>query len=240
MLLSIITITKDDPTGLARTLVSAAAWRACEGVEQIVVYAGAEPTVETDGVLRIHRQTSTGISTAFNEGLERAQGDWVWFINGGDAIHETADPAWLIAHLRRTKAGLVVGLIQFDGESGPRPMPGLRDQWPLIACWLPHQATLIRRDLIRAAGPFEPRWRVAMDYDLWHRMIKGCTPVDVLSIVLARFAVDGISEASPTVALKWREDAAIVRRYSLPMFGYVLRLNLKLGWRLARAFSRWL
>lgn len=236
--LSLITITKDDPAGLNRTLASAAAWRACAGVEHIVVYAGAEPHFESTGTLSLHRQESSGIARAFNEGLALARGDWVWFLNGGDAIHETAEPDWLLAHLQRTKAGLVVGAVQFDSEAEPKPLPGLRDQWPLIACWLPHQATLIRRRLVQEAGGFHERWRVAMDYDLWLRMVGARTPVDVLSVVLARFSTEGISEAPATVGLKWSEDAAVVRRHAWTMAGYVLRLNLKLGWRLARALLR--
>lgn len=237
--LTIVTITKDDPTGLVRTLKSAEAWRANPGVEQVVVYAGAEPAVTANDTLIVRQQRSTGIADAFNEGLALARGEWVWFVNGGDAIHENTDPVWLLSHLRRTKAELVVGAVQFDGEAEPRRLPGLRDQWPLIACWLPHQATMIRRELLVAAGGFQDRWRVAMDYDLWLRMIAAKTPVDVLSVVLARFATDGISESSATIALKWREDAAVVRTHALAMTGFVLRLNLKLGWRLARAFVRW-
>lgn len=225
--------------GLERALKSVEAWRACPGVEQIVVHAGAEPAVTADDTLIVRQQRSTGIAGAFNEGLALARGDWVWFLNGGDAIHEEADPAWLLAHLRRTKAELVVGAVQFDGESEPRRLPGLRDQWPLIACWMPHQATVIRRELLVTAGGFHGRWRVAMDYDLWLRMIAAKTPVDVLSVVLARFATDGISEAPATVALKWREDAAVIRRHAWTLAGYVLRLNLKLAWRLGRAIVRW-
>lgn len=237
--LTLITITKDDPAGLARTVVSASAWRSCPGVEHLVIYAGAKPEITTEATLILHRQDSTGIAAAFNEGLAHAQGEWVWFLNGGDAIHETTDPSWLLAHLQRTKAGLVVGAVQFDSEAEPKPLPGLRDQWPLIACWLPHQATLIRRNLVQAAGGFHERWRVAMDYDLWLRMIGALTPVDVLSVVLARFSTEGISEAPATAGLKWREDAAVVRHHAWTMTRYVLRLNLKLGWRLARAFVRW-
>ena len=237
--LSLVAITKDDQVGLERTLKSVDAWRAYPGVEQIVVYAGAEPAVKDNDAMIVRQQRSTGIADAFNEGLALARGEWVWFVNGGDAIHESVDPVWLLAHLRRTKADLVVGAVQFDGEAEPRPLPGLRDQWPLIACWLPHQATMIRRELLAAAGGFRSRWRVAMDYDLWLRMIAAKTPVDVLSVVLARFATDGISEAPATVALKWREDAAVIRRHAWTLTRYVLRLNLKLAWRLGRAFVRW-
>ena len=173
--LSLVAITKDDQVGLERTLKSVDAWRAYPGVEQIVVYAGAEPAVKDNDAMIVRQQRSTGIADAFNEGLALARGEWVWFVNGGDAIHESVDPVWLLAHLRRTKADLVVGAVQFDGEAEPRPLPGLRDQWPLIACWLPHQATMIRRELLAAAGGFRSRWRVAMDYDLWLRMIAAKT-----------------------------------------------------------------
>lgn len=242
--LTIITVTKDDPNGLARSLASAAAFRR-QGAEHIVVDGSADAVLAEklvnagDSGVRVISSPPRGIADAFNIGLQNTQGDWVWFLNGGDTIHESADPVWLLEHLRRTKADLVVGAVQFDGETEPRRLPGLRDQWPLIACWLPHQATMVRRELLMAAGGFHNRWRVTMDYDLWLRMIKANTPVDVLSVVLARFATDGISEAPVTSALKWREDAAVVRIHALAMIGYVLRLNLKLCWRLARALVRW-
>ncbi len=243
-LLSLVTITRNDPKGLARTLASAAAFRR-QGAEHIVIDGSADALLveklvsECESEARLISSPPRGIADAFNIGLQHARGEWVWFVNGGDAIHESADSGWLLAHLRRTKADLVVGAVQFDGEAEPRRLPGLRDQWPLIACWMPHQATMIRRELLVAAGGFHDRWRVAMDYDLWFRMIAAKTPVDVLSVVLARFATDGISEAPATVALKWREDAAVIRRHAWTLTRYVLRLNLKLAWRLGRAFVRW-
>jgi GT2 family glycosyltransferase len=210
--LTIVTITKDDPAGLARTLASANGWRDQTGVEQIVVFAGTEPASLPAGVRKI-TQRSQGIAAAFNEGLAAATGEWVWFLNGGDAIHEALAPAWLETLLTRTQADLVVGAIHADGDAAPRALPAVRDQWPMLHSWLPHPATLVRREVLRRAGGFAPRYRACMDFDLWQRLLGAGARVDVIALPLARFSQDGFSNRTDNAGLIWRENGAVLWRH---------------------------
>lgn len=209
--LSIITVTKNDPAGLTRTVKSVERWRASADVEHIVVFAGTSPQ-ETVGGLRLHRQSSSGIAAAFNEGLAMAQGDWVWFVNGGDAVHEELDPAWLLSLLARSRADLVVGGIHYDGEVSPCPVPALDRRWPLLDCWLPHPATLIKRRTLVQAGGFNVSYTIAMDFDLWFRLVRGGAIVDVVSVVLARFDPNGVSQHADYRHVVCREEARVILR----------------------------
>ncbi len=222
--LSIITITKDDPVGLARTLGSTAIWRHKAGVQQLVVYSGVKPMVEVGQALRLHAQESTGIAAAFNEGLALVRSQWVWFLNGGDAVHEELDPSWLLALLANSRADLVVGGIHYDGDLSPRPVPSLSHQWPLLECWLPHPATLVKRQILLQAGGFDTGFTIAMDYDLWFRLLKGGATMDVISVPLARFDPRGLSQRADCRHVVRREEARLILRNWRSLLGGLLRL----------------
>jgi glycosyltransferase involved in cell wall biosynthesis len=237
--LSIVTVTKDDPAGLERTLASTAAWlEGLPAVEQIVIDASVLPATVGNPVVRVIRQQSHGIAAAFNEGLQAAQGEWVWFLNGGDAVHEALAPDWLLSLLATTRADIVTGALHFDGESAPRPMPHLSYQWPLIACWLAHPTTLVRRETLLSVGGFDQRWRIAMDYDLWFRLLNRDAIVDVVSVPFARFDVKGVSEHRETRVAARGEEAKVVLAHCGRLGGAVVRLCLRVVRRISWALWR--
>lgn len=225
--LSLITVTKDDAAGLARTLASAAALRAV-GAEHLVVDGGSDPAA-TDGIVAqagegvtVIARPPQGIADAFNAGIAAARGEWLWFLNGGDAVHEALDSSWLFALLAGTRAQVITGAVQYDGDAVLRPLPPLAGQWPMLSCWLAHPATLIRRDKLVATGGFDRRCQIAMDYDLWHRLLKDAT-VDVISVPFARFDVTGISQRPEKHALVCREEASVLLNHWGTLSGAVLR-----------------
>ncbi len=237
--LSFVTVSKDDAPGLSRTLASAAGWRARGGVEQIVVYAGAEPDALPEGVQGL-RQEGEGIASAFNEGLRVARGEWVWFLNGGDALHEEISPDWMEALLSRTRADLVVGCIHADGDAGPRVLAPLHEQWPPLHCWLPHPATLVRRQVLIGVGGFSTRYRACMDFDLWQRLLGAGARADVVRMSFARFDLRGLSSRSENVGLLFRENGVVLWRHQGVVWRAILRsaFGLLLAW--LRALRHWL
>ncbi|MFO1450151.1 MAG: glycosyltransferase [Opitutaceae bacterium] len=246
MLLSIVTITKDDSAGLKRTLLSTRRLREA-GAEQIVVDGSADPSLartaveqaDAAGVTLLH-QPPAGISLAFNTGLAVARGRWVWFLNGGDAVHATLEPGWLLTLLEATTSEVVVGALQFDGESSPRSQPALPYLWPLVACWIGHPAALIRRDRVLARGAFKTRWKIAMDYDFWFRALDRRVPVDIVSVPFAHFDVTGVSENHRTRGFARREAAAVVLRHSFSLLCESAWIFLRVVKRLVVALGQWI
>ncbi|MFT3782918.1 MAG: glycosyltransferase [Nibricoccus sp.] len=240
-ILTLVTITKVDETGLSATLASTRFVRRLDRVQHIVLDgAGIEQkAAEAAGCLWVE-QRGRGIAGAFNEGLAAAAGDWVWFLNGGDAIHEDLQAEWLLQHLSRTRADVVIGMIQFEGEAAPRRLPHVSYQWPLIACWLPHPATIVRRELLSKAGGFDERCRVAMDYDLWFRLLKRPIALDVLSIPFTRFDRNGVSERPASRSLATAETANVILRHSGHFVGEGLWVGARIMRRLAWALGAWM
>jgi glycosyltransferase involved in cell wall biosynthesis len=237
-ILSIVTITKDDPRGLKRTLGSLKSWLSDDRIEHVLVTAENSAACEVSPSSRVVVQRSSGISGAFNEGLQAAKGEWVWFLNGGDAVHEALARDWLLSLLATTRADIVTGALHFDGESAPRPMPHLSYQWPLIACWLAHPATLVRRKTLLSVGGFDQRWRIAMDYDLWFRLLCRDAIVDVVSVPFARFDVKGVSEHRETRGAARGEEAKVVLAHGGRLGGAVVRLCLRVVRRISWALWR--
>ncbi|MBX7122557.1 MAG: glycosyltransferase [Opitutaceae bacterium] len=239
ILLSVVTITRNNPDGLARTVESAAALRGW-GVEHIVVDGSdgqytPQNTVccSRAGVRYIYREPE-GISDAFNFGLSEAHGEWIWFVNGGDAIHELLEPSWLLGLLSKSGAAITTGGIHYDGEPQIRYAPMLSDRWPLLSCWFPHPATLVRRNLLVAVGGFDLRYAIAMDYDLWLRLAHQGVLVDVISMPFARFDLGGVSNQVHARTQLLREESRII----LEQWKHLLRQNAQMTFRVAGRLLR--
>lgn len=211
-LLTIVTITKDDAKGLARTLASTARWRDAAWVEHIVVDGGGTPASVDDKRVRMIQQTSTGISGAFNEGLAEAGGEWVWFVNGGDEVDSRLHAEWLRGLLVGTMAGVVIGGTTFPGATEPRPPPPAKWQWPPYVPWIPHPSTLVRRSLFGRYGFFDPSLTIAMDFEWWLRVLCGDVVVDQVAVPFAIFAPGGVSSREDTRArTRWETAIAVWR-----------------------------
>jgi glycosyltransferase involved in cell wall biosynthesis len=214
VLLSIITITKDDTAGLLRTLASAQRFRYEAWVEHIVIDGSENPFEPTVGEGCVFlRQKSSGIAGAFNEGLSVARAEWVWFVNGGDVIYEDLNLAWIMTTLSITRAQVLMGALYCDGSGALRVPPPPAYQWPLTCSWPAHPATIVRRSVMVEIGGFDERLKVCMDFDLWYRLLGGMLSVDVVAIPFTRFATGGLSTNVKSRSLLQRENRVIVWRY---------------------------
>jgi hypothetical protein len=237
--LAFVTITKDGH-GLSRTYASTRGFREL-GVQQLIISGVAidHELLTARGVRLFHRRPR-GIVEAFNFGVRGANAEWVWFLNGGDAVHEDLDPAWLLTLLTKTQADLIVGTIHRDGEATPVKLPPLSEQWPILRSWPPHPAVIVRRNLLEAVGGFDERWRIAMDFDLWQRIIGRDVVVDVVSMPFARFDVTGMSERPEMRRNLWREEARVLLRHSGQIAGHfahrAFHFLRRLGWAMK---NRW-
>lgn len=229
--LTIITITKDDPKGIARTLESTTVFRT-SGAEHLVMDGSAVaglhlPPKENEHV-RFVFCPPLGVSNAFNAGLAQARGDWVWFLNGGDTVCPGILPNELAESLSNSSADVIVGTLTYEGEACPRPHPPVELRWPPLRPWIPHPATLIRRDLFRRFGGYDERYLIAMDYEWWLRVLSDEVKVEVTDITLAIFAAGGISQRPEMRSRLIQEWDDIIRRH----FGRLWRRRMGMAMRL--------
>jgi hypothetical protein len=206
LFLSIITVTKDDPVGLRRTIDSVDR-QSFQDYEHIVVNGsrGLDCTLEVSNFSRDYRkfifQRDFGIYDAMNIGLSCAAGEYVLFLNGGD---ELVYEALRMAERQVQEEGepdlfcFKQEFVAMDGRlMKVRQHYGPDEPSCLIPFW--HQALLIKMDLHRRFR-YDPDMRIAGDHDLFLRLLKEKPSIGYSDQVLSRMTDGGISQTSRDLA----------------------------------------
>ncbi len=180
------------PTRNRWVLLRSALWSALhqEAVETRVIVVlddGADDetrerlaTVENDALTVLQAAPPGGPSAARNLGLEHVETEWVAFLDDDDAW---APPhlAGLFDAIARSKAGDGVG-VAYSGaltitldrtvlelSPGPEPDEALSQLLSENAIGAP-SCVLLRTDVVKAVGGFDPELAVMADWDLWLRV----------------------------------------------------------------------
>jgi|688.fasta_scaffold100381_4 GT2 family glycosyltransferase len=198
-MLTIITITKNDIQGILRTIQSTRLLRQSYNVKQLIIDSSDQQTyqnlideTENEINLTLLHQSAEGIAKAFNYGIKIAPDGWLWFLNGGDEVHTELDHELFIKILQKTQADIIIFEIQYDtGEITKHPC--LADLWPPVFNWIPHPATLIKRSALLSVNGFREDFTIAMDGDLWFRLLKNPVTTDLISFPIAKFYKGGLS-----------------------------------------------
>jgi hypothetical protein len=222
-LLDIITVTKDDPEGVAATILSTRKLRACVGVRQIIVDSSnaavqikVQELVSGEGNIEYIWQKPSGISAAFNLGLSLVQSEWVWFLNGKDEVHQGLDPGTILYILKATLADAVICEIELVPSLVRTKHPPMWSMWPPVSSWIPHPGTITRRTLYEKYGKFNESFMIAMDYEFWFRCFSEDVLVDMISIPIAKFDSNGASYTQ--ISMVSREATRVLKMYFFKLF----------------------
>ena len=206
MKLSLITVTYNAGRFLERTIQSIRTQSTLDGVEYLVV-DGASNDDTLDIVRRYETHISRwisepdrGIYDAMNKGLALASGEFVWFLNAGDQLHdaqvierfyerwnEAADVYYGDA-LLVNEENHTLGL---RSEVTPHKLPQ-RATWRdfdrgMVIC---HQSFVMRRSL---APAYRLKYPFSADIDWEIRCLKVARKVVNLDIPLSKYLVGGFS-----------------------------------------------
>lgn len=202
---SIITITYNAERFLERTIQSLVS-QPTSDYEYIIVDGGS-----TDGTLAIiHRyenvvthwtsEPDRGLYDAMNKGLHRATGQYVWFMNAGDELHDPQTLPNLLRHIRASWADVYYSDALFVDNDGravglrsvvtPHSLPrSLRWTDMALGMKVCHQAFVARRTL----APDYPIDNLSADLDWEIRCLKAAHRVEYLPFVLCRYLIGGLS-----------------------------------------------
>jgi glycosyltransferase involved in cell wall biosynthesis len=155
-----------------------------------------------------------GIARSLNEGV-RAAGAPVVAVNDADDWSEPERLERQLAVLDARPEVSVVGVRMREvGPAGealrPRTMHAAGDVGDVLWRWnpIPNTAAAFRRDAVLAAGGYDPRWRYAMEYDLWLRL-AATSVVWAIPEVLATRTMSGENVAARAERASLAEDARI-------------------------------
>jgi LmbE family N-acetylglucosaminyl deacetylase len=185
-LVSVIVRTCERPELLAQALASLAD-STYRRVEVVLVNDGGGEAPVAEGfpfpLRRVDLTPRQGRAAAANAGVDAATGVLVSFLDDDDLV-EREHLATLVAlvssaGVRAAYTDAAVGVYELDGAAGggwrrvERRLPYSRDFDPdllLLDNYIPLHTLMVERDLLRAAGPFDPALPFFEDWDLLIRL----------------------------------------------------------------------
>jgi glycosyltransferase involved in cell wall biosynthesis len=207
-LVSIVTISRNDPDGLLRTLRSVAE-QSFSGFEHILVLEGSSivPDEWADARQRLVKASATGISNAMNAGVSVAAGHWVQFVNGGDAYADSDALREMVASATQ-EVDMVCAFARVGNRGFTLPRQALQPGRDVFL-YVSHQATLFRRGLFSTHGMFSSAYRIRMDLE-WLSRLPTTSVYCFLDRITIDFDPNGVS--SNRVVASSREEFSILWR----------------------------
>jgi len=235
--LSVVTVCFNAGSVLPGTVTSLRAQQA-NGVEWVVVDgASTDGSAEWLRALQPARFVSEpdhGIYDAMNKAVALATGEWVFFLNAGDAFADTSTLADVVATLQASQGAVpdvLWGDVLYVGTGGTRRK---RFHWVtrrrLLFGDLCHQAVFVRRDLFSRVGPFDATLRWNADFDWFVRAFRAGARLRYLPRDIARFD-DGGAHVQAGARSEAERDTVRARYMPLPLWrlgNLALRSELKL------------
>lgn len=214
MILSVITINRNNADGLRRTLESVAAQTFCE-FEHIIVDGGSSddsvPIIKSyeESIIssRSNRQIvypgitwvcekDDGIYDAMNKGVRMATGDYVYFLNSGDELYSIDSLEQIVAAIDGSDiiAGRVDSIYN-GGSIGISPLHK-EDDYSLFQMYLHginHQAVLIRREL-QLQYPYDTESKIGGDWKFFiQTIVLKNASVQNVNVIFAKYDRGGVS-----------------------------------------------
>lgn len=213
-LFSIVTITFNAEQTLPATLASVVEQTFADYEYIVVDGQSTDRTVEiarSSGVPRmsIKSEKDSGLYDAMNKGIDRANGDYLIFLNAGDAFHS---PSSLQELADAVKSGncpdIVYGQTQIvDSErrfismrhlTAPKRLTFGSFRRGMLVC---HQAFVVRRAL---ADHYDLRYRFSADYEWCLRMLKKMKSSAYTGTTLIDYLADGLTDRNHKASLRER------------------------------------
>ena len=229
-ILSVITLTFNNYNELVDTINSISR---CENIESVIVNGGrcvktAKFLQENPKYISI-TEPDRGIGDAFNKGVEMASGQFITFLNSGDALIDEEYYRFAINYfIERPSIDYVYADILFDhamiGEHRVKPNKEI-GKTPF-----PHPSLIVRSQVFVEIGGFDNDLKSAMDFDFMCKMIKNKfngyyyqnSPVVLMD-------GQGVSSSNGLQGLNERE--LVLKRYNMldrHSYYYFKRLRLSL------------
>lgn len=237
-LLTILTASYNAIGDLRQTISSVAHAAKSLRCEHIVIDGGSgdgtREYLETLGdAVRWVSEPDDGIADALNKGIAMARGEWVLVLQAGDRFLHDHSARFALRHLGGDLVCFGVSLgDRIAWAHGSR----MKREFFMTA---PHQGTFVRLSAYARWGTFDPRFKIAMDYEWLLRATRGGASLRVVREPISFMAPGGISSRTDWNGLAGRlsENRAAQTRHAR---GPLHRLVLSAFWLLYLPYKRML
>ena len=213
---SIITVCRNEAARIRKTAESVAG-QTYQDFEWIVKDGGS-----TDGTREILEEfrprmahfisgPDAGVYDAMNQAARAARGDWLLFLNGGDALADSGALAEVAPRLGARGEDVWVGdclCVWPDGRPAVRKSPPVSlDRHHFYLRTVNHQSAFIGRQVFARFGPYDVSFRWLADYDFFVRCALAGVAFRCGSVLVAEYDMTGISTTmknAEAMQAEWR------------------------------------
>ncbi len=158
-------------------------------------------------------EKDAGIYNAMNKGIRAATGEYLLFMNAGDRFHD-ADALKKFHENGLDKDIIYANLEVLSENPHVIACPDSLDKFFFVVHTLPHQATLIKRELFSRYGCYSENFRIVSDWEKFivFIVVNKCSYKHV-DFLCSEFAVDGISSDKRQKRLRKMEMATVREMY---------------------------
>ncbi len=220
--ITIITVVFNGEKILEKTIQSVVK-QTYQNIEYIIIDGGSnDKTLDIIKKYEKHiyywiSESDKGIYDAMNKGIKRASGDYVYFLNAGDALIDKDVIKKVAGALNRENASMLHGNVAyFDPFSGETVKKGRKIELGDLKKGITpsHQATFIKRKTLLEFNGFNTQYSIAADFELFCRLYKKGVDSFYFDKKIAYYDGGGVSSNQQKCS---REKKEIIKKH----FGYL-------------------
>lgn len=206
-LLAIVTINKNNESGLARTIASFRALIDHSDLEFIFVDGGS-----TDSSVEVARAfyspahlvsgPDRGIYAAMNKGFALASADWILWINSGDEFLPSCWP-FLKSELISCDASVICGAAEIIHEQSGK-VAYIKPSQPSDLPWfmVNHSSSVFRRPIFAHYGMYSETFSIAADRSLMVKIYLAGEKIRYINLSMSKFWLGGLSDKQQLLRAK--------------------------------------
>ncbi|RZK26095.1 MAG: glycosyltransferase [Flavobacterium sp.] len=217
-LFSIITVNYNNATGLQKTMQSVFG-QSFTDFEFIVIDGGSEDgsklLLETNSSTITYwvSEKDTGIYNAMNKGIKASKGDYLFFLNSGDTLHDAFVLKNAAPYLKQSE--LIYGNLLI-AEPARKWVKKYNEKLSLeyfTRDTLPHQGSFIHRALFERFGLYDETLKIVAD---WKFFLEAICKYNVRALyidqVISSYDYTGISSRPEFYALQAHEKRTVLAK----------------------------
>jgi len=233
MIISIITINYNNVDGLAKTINSVSS-QTNKNFEYIVIDGAS-----TDGSVDVIKENAeiisywvsekdTGIYNAMNKGTLAAHGDYCLFLNSGDILIDEKVIEHIYSHT--FSSDIVAGYEKCTNGKVIKSPKNVTMKTFVVGS-LPHQSTLIKRELL-IDNPYDERFKIGGDWRFFIQvLIYKNVSYEIISEYICLFDTSGVSNAESKKSER--------RLYELGLCRDILPVRLEADYKMVHFIATW-
>jgi glycosyltransferase involved in cell wall biosynthesis len=170
-----------------------------------------------------HSNKDEGQSDAINQGLKKATGDVLAYINSDDTYTEGAFQKVSDAFEENPENKWLTGccnIIDQDDKPIRNTIAKYKNMWLghysykklLILNFISQPATFWKQEILENYGLFDKKLSYAMDYDYWLKIGKNNNPI-IINNCIANFRIHGHSKGETAFEKQFDQDLLVCNKY---------------------------